>query len=113
MWTGILWAAAVCAGLGLLGSVVLVLASRFLAVPQDERVGRLQEALPGANCGACGYAGCADYAKAIAEGAPVNKCVPGGEAVAKAAAAIMGVEAGSSLSLAIAGETLCGLPGQL
>ena len=28
MWTGILWAAAVCAGLGLLGSVVLVLASR-------------------------------------------------------------------------------------
>lgn len=97
MWTGILWAAAVCAGLGLLGSVVLVLASRFLAVPQDERVGRLQEALPGANCGACGYAGCADYAKAIAEGAPVNKCVPGGEAVAKAAAAIMGVEAGSVL----------------
>ena len=83
MWTGILWAAAVCAGLGFAGSVVLVLASRFLAVPQDERVGRLQEVLPGANCGACGYAGCADYAQAIAGGAPVNKCVPGGEAVAK------------------------------
>ena len=96
MWTGILWAAAVCAGLGLAGSVVLVLASRFLAVPQDERVGRLQEVLPGANCGACGYAGCADYAQAIAGGAPVNKCVPGGEAVAKAAAAIMGVEAGAA-----------------
>ena len=95
MWIGILWAAAVCAGL--LGSVVLVLASRFLAVPQDERVGRLK-ALPGANCGACGYTGCADYAKGhFAEGAPVNKCVPGGEAVAKAAAAIMGVEAGSVL----------------
>lgn len=97
MWTGILWAAAVCAGLGLVGSVVLVLASRFLTVPQDERVGRLQEVLPGANCGACGYAGCADYAQAIAGGAPVNKCVPGGEAVAKAAAAIMGVEAGGVL----------------
>ncbi|MFQ9900819.1 MAG: (Fe-S)-binding protein [Ruthenibacterium sp.] len=78
MWTGILWAAAVCAGLGLLGSVVLVLASRFLAVPQDERVGRLQEALPGANCGACGYAGCR-LCQGHCRGCAANKCVPGGD----------------------------------
>ena len=106
MWTGILWAAAVCAGLGLLGSVVLVLASRFLAVPQDERVGRLQEALPGANCGACGYAGCADYAKAIAEGAPVNKCVPGGGKGRRGHYGRGGRQRAEA-------HGLCGLPGQL
>ena len=47
-------------------------------VEEDPRVGEVLGVLPGANCGACGYAGCADYAKAIVEGAPVNKCVPGG-----------------------------------
>lgn len=90
MWTGILWAAAVCAGLGLLGSVVLVLASRFLAVPQDERVGRLQEALPGANCGACGYPGCEACAEAILKGeAPYDKCPVGKQKSADAIAAIL------------------------
>lgn len=81
--------------IGLLGAAILVVAAHFMHVEEDERVGQVQEALPGANCGACGYAGCADYAKAIVEGAPVNKCVPGGEKCANAAAAIMGVEAGS------------------
>ena len=81
---------------GLLGAVILVLAARFLAVEEDPRVGQVQECLPGANCGACGYAGCADYAKAIVEGAPVNLCVPGGAKAAQAAAAVMGVEAGAT-----------------
>ena len=88
----ILLAVAVLSGIGLLGAVILVLASHFMHVVEDERVGKVLECLPGANCGACGYAGCADYAKAIVEGAPVNKCVPGGAATAAAAAAIMGVE---------------------
>lgn len=81
--------------IGLLGAAILVIAAHFMHVEEDERIGQVQAALPGANCGACGYAGCADYAKAIVEGAPVNKCVPGGEKAAKAAAAVMGVEAGA------------------
>ena len=51
---------------GLLGSVILVLAAKFMAVEEDPRIGEVTSCLPGANCGACGYAGCADYAKAIA-----------------------------------------------
>ena len=90
----IVLAVAVLSGIGLLGAVILVLASHFMHVVEDERVGKVLECLPGANCGACGYAGCADYAKAIVEGAPVNKCVPGGASTAAVAAAIMGVEAG-------------------
>ena len=82
--------------LGIIGSVLLVAAAKFLAVSEDERVQQLQSALPGANCGGCGYAGCSSYAKAIAEGAPVNLCPVGGQAVAERLAAIMGVEAGAA-----------------
>lgn len=92
--TSILFAAAAVSVIGLLGAVILVLASHFMHVEEDARVGLVQERLPGANCGACGYAGCADYAKAIVAGAPVNKCVPGGAKAAQAVAAVMGVDAG-------------------
>lgn len=80
---------------GLLGAIVLVLAAKFMFVKEDERIGLIAEALPGANCGACGYAGCADYAKAVALGAEVNKCIPGGAKTAAAVAEIMGTDAGS------------------
>lgn len=83
--------------IGLIGAVILVLAAKFMSVYEDPRVGEVTECLPGANCGGCGYAGCADYAKAIVEGgAPVNKCAVGGAACAAAIAAVMGVEAGSA-----------------
>jgi electron transport complex protein RnfB len=50
--------------------------------------------LPGANCGGCGYSGCAQLAEAIAKGeAKPNACSVGGNAVAKAIGRIMGVEA--------------------
>ena len=90
----IVTAVAVVTVIGLLGAAILVVAAHFMHVEEDPRVGEVLGVLPGANCGACGYAGCADYAKAIVEGAPVNKCVPGGAKCAAAAAAIMGVEAG-------------------
>lgn len=85
----------IVAVLGLAGAAILVVASRFLGVEVDERVAQVAEALPGANCGACGFAGCADYAAAVVEtGAPTNLCVPGGAAVAAQVAQIMGSEAG-------------------
>ena len=86
--------------IGLVGAVILVAASIFMYVPVDERVEKITAALPGANCGACGCAGCADYAKCVVEeGAPVNKCVPGGAKAAAAIAEIMGVEAGASVAM--------------
>jgi len=78
---------------GLLG-LGLAVASRLLAVKKDERVERVEGALPGANCGACGYAGCAAYAEAIVnEGAEINLCSPGGPDTVKAVAEIMGQDA--------------------
>ena len=77
-------------GLGLLAGVLLTVFSRVFAVEQDERAVQVREALPGANCGACGYAGCDAYAEAVAKGARTNACIPGGDAVSRKLSAIMG-----------------------
>lgn len=49
-----------------LGVIIGVVAKAF-AVEVDERVEGVEERLPGANCGGCGFAGCADFAKAVVE----------------------------------------------
>ncbi|MDD6225002.1 MAG: RnfABCDGE type electron transport complex subunit B [bacterium] len=79
--------------IGLICAAVLVAASKIMAVKENEKIPQIREKLPGANCGACGYAGCDGYAKALAEeGAPVNLCVPGGDTVAKELSELLGVE---------------------
>ena len=96
----IILAVAVLAVLGLAGSIILVLASKFMAVYEDPRIAEVTACLAGANCGGCGYAGCADYAKAIVEdGAPTFKCAPGGDKTADAINEIMGAESSDRPSL--------------
>ncbi|MDL2219331.1 RnfABCDGE type electron transport complex subunit B [Ruminococcaceae bacterium OttesenSCG-928-O06] len=91
----VVMAVVIVAATGLVGAGILVIASKYLAVEVDPRITMVAEELPGANCGACGFAGCADYAGAIVEdGAEVNLCVPGGAAVAGKVADIMGTDAG-------------------
>ena len=83
--------------MGILASLMLVIAAKVLYVPEDERIGLVAEVLPGANCGACGFAGCSDYAKAVVEGrAPTNLCVPGGAGAAEAVSKVMGVRASAT-----------------
>ncbi|MGI6087236.1 MAG: RnfABCDGE type electron transport complex subunit B [Kiritimatiellia bacterium] len=90
----ILNAVMVLGGLGIFCGVLLGLVSHYFGVEEDPRVAGVLELLPGANCGACGFAGCADFARAIVtQGAPVNQCAPGGNAVAGAVAAFLGVKA--------------------
>lgn len=82
----------ILAAIGLIGGVGLALASKFMAVPVDEKQEKVREALPGANCGACGYSGCDGYAAAVAAGeAEPNKCAPGGESTVKALSELLGV----------------------
>ena len=67
----------------------------FFAVPQDPLMDSIRSVLPGANCGACGYPGCDNYAKAIASGsANINACTVGGAAVAEQLAQITGKSGG-------------------
>ena len=78
--------------LSVLFAVGLTIASVKLHVEQDPRIDEVEKATPGANCGGCGYAGCAAFAKAVVEGkAPVNGCTVGGQACAEAIAKIMGI----------------------
>jgi Na+-translocating ferredoxin:NAD+ oxidoreductase RNF subunit RnfB len=66
----------------------------FFAVPQNPLADKIREALPGANCGACGFPGCDNYAAAIASGkAGISSCTVGGIAAAEKLSAIMGVSA--------------------
>ncbi len=87
----ILYAFLSVALLGGLFGIGLAVAAKVLAVKKDDRITAVEEALPGANCGACGYAGCAAYAEAIVkEDADITLCSPGGAAAAKRIAEIMG-----------------------
>ena len=84
--------------IGILGAAILVAAAKYMAVEEDPRIAQVTEALAGANCGGCGYAGCADYARAVVEdGVPCDKCAPGGADCVKAVSEIMGVAAGEML----------------
>lgn len=90
----ILYAVIVLGGMGLLFGGVLTVASRFFAVPTNPKRDKVREALPGANCGACGFPGCDACADAIASGkASPNACPVGGAPVAAKIGEIMGVEA--------------------
>lgn len=90
----ILYAALILGGAGLLCGLLLALAAKYLAVEVDERVEKITELLPGANCGGCGYAGCAAYAAAVVAGeAAPDCCSAGGAKVVTGIAEIMGVEA--------------------
>ena len=87
-------AIAVLGGLGLIFGLVLAVASKVFYVETDPRLDKLNDCLPGANCGGCGYAGCAAYAEAVLKGeAPIGACASGGDECAQAMAAIMGIKA--------------------
>ena len=79
-------------GIGLVASFLLGIASKIFYVAVDPIVLAITEALPGANCGACGFAGCSSCAKVIAKGkATPDACLAGGPDVAVGVAEILGV----------------------
>lgn len=83
----------VLGGIGLFCAVMLFVASKFFSVAVDERVEKLVEILPGANCGACGFAGCTQYAKDLIRGrAKYNGCTVLDEEKSASIALLLGVE---------------------
>ncbi len=75
----------------------LGIASRVFSVEKDERVEQIEDILPGANCGGCGYAGCSSFAEAVVKGeAAPDGCPVGGEKVANKICEVLGLEASSS-----------------
>ncbi len=71
---------------------LLAFAEEALRVDGDPRIQAVIELLPQANCGACGFAGCRTFARAVVEGrAECTGCPIAGLAVARRIGEIMGI----------------------
>ena len=85
--------------IGLVSAVVLYFVAQKFKVIEDPRIGTVEESLPAANCGGCGFAGCRNFAEALVKKAEDEKsieglnCPVGGSDVMKKVAAILGLEA--------------------
>ena len=92
--------------LGLAASIILAVASRVFYVKEDPRVEAVVEALPGANCGGCGFAGCEGYATAVVNdpSVPANKCCAGGAATSIAVGELTGKTVAEATGIAVTEE---------
>lgn len=81
--------------IGAVGAIVLYAASKKFEVYEDPRIARIQEILPGANCGGCGYPGCGGFAGACVKADSLEGllCPVGGPEVMGKVAGILGKEA--------------------
>jgi electron transport complex protein RnfB len=86
---------------GLCCGLALAYAAKRFAVKSDPKIEAVRACLPGANCGACGFAGCESYAEAVVVDPeiPPNKCAPGKGDVAVKVAEITGKAAGEASEL--------------
>ena len=93
----ILASVTVLGGVGLTFGTLIAVANRKLYVWEDPRIDEITDILPGANCGACGFAGCRAFAEAAIDGevAPVG-CTVMGEAELEDVATMLGVAAGEA-----------------
>ena len=88
----ILYAGLVLGGIGLVFGLILTFASKAFHVDVDERVQQVRACCAGANCGACGYAGCDAFAQAVVEGkAKPSGCAPAGAKGVEKISAILGI----------------------
>lgn len=90
-------AGGIMAGIGSLLAAVLAFASRKFYVYEDPRIDQVEGMLPGANCGACGSAGCRAFAEKVVKGqAEPAKCTVSAPQGIVAIASLLGVNAGAA-----------------
>ena len=84
--------------IGAIGAIILYLASKKFEVYEDPRIAQVQEILPAANCGGCGYPGCSGFATACVNSESLDGlfCPVGGSEVMVKVAGILGKEASSA-----------------
>ena len=106
----ILVAIAALGGLTLLLAVLLIIANRKLYVYEDPRIDTVEDMLPHANCGACGYPGCRPFAEALVQQKALpGKCTVSSDEGRQSIAEFLGVDLGAEekkvARLACAGGT--------
>jgi Na+-translocating ferredoxin:NAD+ oxidoreductase RNF subunit RnfB len=81
--------------LAMVSAVILYFVAQKFKVFEDPRIDQIQEVLPAANCGGCGFAGCRNFAEELVKSETFDglNCPVGGAVVMSAAAKILGREA--------------------
>ncbi|MFP4623763.1 MAG: RnfABCDGE type electron transport complex subunit B [Gemmatimonadota bacterium] len=93
----VLGSAAILGGVGLTFGALIALANKKMKVWEDPRIDEVEDLLPGANCGACGYAGCRAFAEAVIQGKePPATCTVMSEGEREDVADYLGVSAGEA-----------------
>ncbi|HKJ42932.1 MAG TPA: Fe-S cluster domain-containing protein [Sunxiuqinia sp.] len=91
----IIYTVVALSAIGTLAAVILYFVARKFKVYEDPRIDQVEEALPGANCGGCGYAGCRAFAEACVKENELSSlfCPVGGNDCMGGVADILGLEA--------------------
>ncbi len=93
LWNSAWPAGATMLGLGSGFALVLLIASQKLKVEEDPKVEEIHDALPHIDCGACGFAGCGQYAKAVMQDPElIGLCAPGGPETSDKIAGILNLQ---------------------
>ena len=81
--------------LAIVAAVILYFVAQKFKVFEDPRIDDVEEVLPSANCGGCGYAGCRAFAEAIVKAGSLENfnCPVGGSEVMTMVGKVMGLEA--------------------
>lgn len=94
MISTIIWTVSIITVLGLLLALALYLVAQRFKVEEDPRIEQVEQVMPGANCGGCGFAGCHAFADAAVKAGNLDSCFcpVGGNETMKKVASILGVE---------------------
>jgi len=90
----ILYTVVSLSGIGIVAAVILYFVAQRFRVFEDPRIDSIEDALPAANCGGCGYPGCRNFAEALVKNEDITGmyCPVGGNSVMEVVAGILGVE---------------------
>ena len=94
MTSTIIWTIAVVTVLGALLALILFFIAKKFMVREDPRIDQVEKAMPGANCGGCGFAGCRAFAESAVKAPNLDShyCPVGGNDTMAKVAAILGIE---------------------
>lgn len=97
LWNSAWPAGLIMLGLGSVFALVLLIASEKLKVQEDPKIEQVHKALPNIDCGACGFAGCGSYAKAVVQNPElIGVCAPGGQKTAQSIGLILNLQISDS-----------------
>lgn len=91
----LIYTVVVISTIGIISAIILYYVSQKFKVYEDPRIDEVETALPSANCGGCGYAGCRAFAEACVSTGDLSNlfCPVGGNDTMKSVAGILGLEA--------------------